>query len=210
MTRRQRSFTAGLFRLTGRLLLVLLACWGISIAAVLVVGNHDAAQPAGAIVVLGAAQYAGRPSPVLEARLDHAVQLYRRKIATTLIVTGGKARGDISSEAETSARYARRHGVPSSAIIIENESRSTTEQMHAVARLARQRKFSSVVLVSDRFHMLRLLLTAWKLGLPAHGSPTRSSPIVLTDVAGIRYVLAESVKAPLAFLLEDGGGAGGD
>ena len=199
-----------MFRLIGRLLLVLLACWGILIAAVLVVGNHDAAQPAGAIVVLGAAQYAGRPSPVLEARLDHAVQLYRRKLATTLIVTGGKARGDISSEAETSARYARRHGVPSSAIIIEKESRSTTEQMHAVARLARQRKLRSVVLVSDRFHMLRLLLTARKLGLPAHGSPTRSSPIALTDMAGIRYVLAESVKAPLAFLLEDRDGARGE
>ena len=196
-------------RLVGRLLLLLLGCWLLSVASVLAVGNLDDAQPADAIVVLGAAQYAGRPSPVLEARLDHAVQLYRRKIATRLIVTGGRAQGDISSEAETSARYARRRGVPASAIIIENESRSTSEQMHAVARIARQQKLASVVLVSDRFHMLRLLLTAWKLGVPAHGSPTRSSPIALTDMAGIRYVLAESVKAPLAFFLEDGGASNG-
>ena len=185
--------------------LALLLLWGVSLAAVLLVGNRDSAQRADAIVVLGAAQYAGRPSPVLEARLDHAIRLYRRGIAPILIVTGGKAAGDITSEAETSARYARHNGVPASAILLEDESRSTTEQMHAVGRMVRSRELASVVLVSDRFHMLRLLLTAWKLNLKAYGSPTRSSPIFLTDTAGIRYVLLESVKAPLAFLLEDYG-----
>ena len=185
--------------------LALLLLWGASLAAVLLVGNRDSAQRADAIVVLGAAQYAGRPSPVLEARLDHAIRLYRRGIAPILIVTGGKAAGDITSEAETSARYARHNGVPASAILLEDESRSTTEQMHAVGRMVRSRELASVVLVSDRFHMLRLLLTAWKLNLKAYGSPTRSSPISLTDTAGIRYVLLESVKAPLAFLLEDYG-----
>ena len=186
------------------MLLLLLGVWGVLVAAVILAGNVDAAQQADAIVVLGAAQYAGRPSPVLEARLDHAVSLYRRRIATTLIFTGGRKSGDISSEAATSARYARRKGVPPSAIVLEDESRSTTEQMHAVARIAKARKFDSVVLVSDRFHMLRLLLTAHRLRLTAYGSPTRSSPISLTEMAGIRHVLAESVKAPLAFLLEAG------
>ena len=205
MARKQRSFLGSLFRLLGRVCLVLLLLWGASLAAVLLVGNRDSAQTADAIVVLGAAQYAGRPSPVLEARLDHAIRLYRRGIAPRLIFTGGRADGDITSEAETSARYARRNGVPASAITLEDESRSTTEQMHAVARMARARNFQGVVLVSDRFHMLRLLLTAWKLNLKAFGSPTRSSPISLTDVAGLRYVLLESVKAPLAFLLEDRG-----
>ena len=205
MARKQRSFLGSLFRLLGRVCLVLLLLWGASLAAVLLVGNRDSAQTADAIVVLGAAQYAGRPSPVLEARLDHAIRLYRRGIAPQLIFTGGRADGDITSEAETSARYARRNGVPASAITLEDESRSTTEQMHAVARMARARNFQGVVLVSDRFHMLRLLLTAWKLNLKAFGSPTRSSPISLTDAAGLRYVLLESVKAPLAFLLEDRG-----
>ena len=182
--------------------MLLLALWGVMVAAVLVVGNLDSARPSDAIVVLGAAQYAGRPSPVLEARLDHAVSLYRARIARKIVFTGGRRSGDISSEAATSARYARRRGVPQSAIILEDESRSTTEQMHAVARIATARKMKRVVLVSDRFHMLRLLLTARRLGLEAYGSPTRSSPISLTEVAGIRYVLAESVKAPLAYLLE--------
>lgn len=184
---------------------MLLVLWGVTLAAILMVGNRDSAEPAGAIVVLGAAQYAGRPSPVLEARLDHAVRLYRRDIAPVLIMTGGKAEGDITSEAEVGRRYAIRRGVPASAILIENESRSTTEQMHAVAAMVRRRKLGSVVLVSDRFHMLRLLLTARRLDLPAHGSPTRSSPISLTDAAGLRYVMLETVKAPLAFLLEQKG-----
>ncbi len=202
MARRQRTFFGGIARLISRAILVVLLLWTASVVAVLMVGNHDSAQPADAIVVLGAAQYAGRPSPVLEARLAHAIRLYRRRIAPRLIVTGGKAEGDITSEAEVSARYARRNGVPASALIIEDESRSTTEQMHAVAFMARTQNITSVVLVSDRFHMLRLLLTARKLGLVAHGSPTRSSPISLTQLSGIRYVLLESVKAPLAYLIE--------
>jgi uncharacterized SAM-binding protein YcdF (DUF218 family) len=203
VARRRRSLPGTILRFLARASLLLLVLWGVSVTAVLVVGNRDAARPADAIVVLGAAQYAGRPSPVLTARLDHAIALYRSNVAPRLIVTGGKANGDITSEAETSARYARQHGVPGSAIILEDESRSTTEQMHAVARIARSRQLHRVILVSDRFHMLRLLLTAWKLDLKAYGSPTRSSPILLTDRAGMRYVLAESLKAPLAFVLED-------
>ncbi len=205
MARRKRTFLGSIARLISRVIALGLVLWTASVAAVLLVGNHDSAQPSDAIVVLGAAQYAGRPSPVLEARLSHAIRLYRRSIAPRLIVTGGKAEGDITSEAEVSARYARRQGVPASALIIEDESRSTTEQMHAVARMARARNMQSVVLVSDRFHMLRLLLTARKLRLVAHGSPTRSSPISLTQLSGIRYVLLESVKAPLAYLIEQPG-----
>ena len=191
-----------LMRALRRTLLVLLILWGAAISAVLWAGFRDQAQPADAIVVLGAAQYAGRPSPVLEARLDHAIALYRRGLAPRLVLTGGKARGDVTSEAESSARYARRHGVPASAIITEDQSRSTTEQMHAVARMSQLHELKRVVLVSDRFHMLRLLLTAARLDLSVYGSPTGSSPISLSDPAGIRFVLAESVKAPLAFLLE--------
>jgi uncharacterized SAM-binding protein YcdF (DUF218 family) len=202
VARTQRSFLGGVWRVFTRACVTVFVLWLAVLFAVLLVGNRDSAQQANAIVVLGAAQYSGRPSPVLEARLDHAIRIYRRGLAPTLIVTGGKAEGDITSEAESSARYARRHGIPDSAIVIEDESRSTTEQMHAVARIARRRNYTGVVLVSDRFHMLRLLLTAWKLDLNAYGSPTRSSPISLTDVAGVRYVLLETVKAPLAFLLE--------
>jgi vancomycin permeability regulator SanA len=102
--------------LTG--LAVLLATWAASLIAVLAWERHDQARPASAIVVLGAAQYVGRPSPVLRARLDHAIDLWRRKLAPLMIVTGGTGRGDTTSEAAVSQRYAVQRGVPASAILL--------------------------------------------------------------------------------------------
>lgn len=179
-----------------------LGLWLLSLGTVLWLGYRDDATTADAIVVFGAAQYAGRPSPVLTARLQQAVKLHRQGYAPKLIVTGGRVRGDITSEARASARWAMRQGVPSSAIIVEDASRSTSEQVHAVGRIMREQGFSEVIFVSDRFHMFRLRATALRLGIRATGSPTRTSPITTSDPTGIRYVLAESVKAPLAFLLE--------
>ncbi|MCU0627189.1 MAG: YdcF family protein [Gemmatimonadaceae bacterium] len=189
-------------RLIGGTLLTVLVGWLLLVAGVWWAGRTDDARPASAIVVFGAAQYAGRPSPVLEARLEHALALHRRGIARRLIVTGGKQDGDLMSEAEAAARWMRRRGVPSSAIITEGASRSTSEQMHAVARIARRRGLDTVVLVSDPYHMLRLRMTAWRVGVPAVGSPTRSGPLVPWSEAGVRYLLAESLKAPVALLLE--------
>ena len=176
--------------------------WLALVAAVWWTGRADGARRADAIVVFGAAQYAGRPSPVLEARLAHARELYRRGIAPRLVLTGGKQPGDQFSEAQAAARWMRRRGVPASALVIEDASRSTSEQMHAVARIARRRGLDTLVLVSDPPHMLRLRLTAWRVGLVAFGSPTRTSPFSATSGAGVRYLLAESVKAPVALLLE--------
>src|SRR5215210_1044688 len=85
---------------------LLLLVWVLSLGAVLAWERHDETRSVGAIVVLGAAQYVGRPSPVLRARLDHAIALWHRKLAPTLIVTGGRGTGDTTSEAEVSQRYA--------------------------------------------------------------------------------------------------------
>src|SRR6188474_676549 len=113
--------------------LAALAAWVISVIAVLVWGAWDRARPADAIVVLGAAQYAGKPSPVLRARLDHALDLWNRHLASWLILTGGTGAGDTTSEAAVGRNYARRHGVPDSAILEENAGRTTSESMRAVA-----------------------------------------------------------------------------
>src|SRR5678816_4943849 len=103
-----------------RLLTVLVALcfgvWLVSAAAVLVWSSRDEARPAEAIVVLGAAQYAGRPSPVLRARLDHALELWDRHLSSLLILTGGTGAGDTTSEAAVGRKYARKHGVPDSSI----------------------------------------------------------------------------------------------
>lgn len=189
-------------RLLTVLLAVLVAIWLTSLVGILVVGARDEARPAAAIVVLGAAQYGGHPSPVLKARLDHAVALWKRGLAPMLIVTGGRGDGDTTSEAAVSRKYARAHGVPDSAIALERYGRTTSESLHGVAEYMTRSDNRSVILVSDPFHMLRLQIVARRLGLAPYASPTRTSPIAANPSRRWRYVLSESVKAPLAFLLE--------
>src|SRR5580765_8082614 len=109
--------------------LVLLGLWLVSLVAVLVWERRDDARPSSAIVVLGAAQYVGRPSPVLRARLDHAIALWRRGLAPRIIFTGGFGERDTTSEAAVGQRYALRQGVPPKNILIENSGRSTAESM---------------------------------------------------------------------------------
>ena len=176
--------------------------WLISAIAVLVWSSRDEARPAQAIVVLGAAQYAGKPSPVLRARLDHALDLWTRHLASLLILTGGTGSGDTTSEAAVGRKYAKRHGVPDSAILVENEGRTTSESMRAVAGMLEVRGLQSALLVSDPFHMLRLRILARRFGFTPYTSPTRTSPISPNREERWKYIFSESLKAPMAFLLE--------
>ena len=194
--RRRPTFT----RLASFVLLLALAIWLASLVGVIVWQGRDTARPAAAIVVLGAAQYAGHPSPVLRARLDHAVDLFQRGLAPRLIVTGGKGNGDTTSEAAVSRRYVERHGVPASAVLVEPRGRTTGESMTGVAVLMRGQPSRDVILVSDPFHMLRLVILARRLGLHPYVSPTRTSPISASRGESIRYVLGESVKVPFALM----------
>lgn len=181
------------------LAIVLVACWALLLAAIAIYGRRDEARRADAIVVLGAAQYNGHPSPVLEARLSHAIDLYRRGLAKTLIVTGGMAPGDTVSEGMVSKRWAVKAGVPANAILVTS-GMTTRESMRDVARLMRDRGLEQAVLVSDPFHMLRLKLVAMQMGIDGYTSPTRTSPISRSPGAERRYLLRESVGLPLALL----------
>ena len=176
--------------------------WLVSAAAVLVWSSRDEARPAEAIVVLGAAQYAGRPSPVLRARLDHALELWDRHLSSLLILTGGTGAGDTTSEAAVGRKYAKKHGVPDSSILEENAGRTTSESMRAVAGMLEVRGLQTAPLVSDPFHMLRLRILARRFGFTPYTSPTRTSPISPNREARWKYIFSESIKAPLAFLLE--------
>src|SRR5215210_643306 len=178
------------------------ALWVISAAAVLVWSSRDEARPAQAIVVLGAAQYAGKPSPVLRARLDHALELWNRRLASLLILTGGTGSGDTTSEAAVGRTYAKKHGVPDSAIIVESEGRTTSESMKAVAGMLEVRGLQSALLVSDPFHMLRLRILARRFGFTPYTSPTQTSPISPNREQRWKYIFSESLKAPLAFFFE--------
>ena len=189
-------------RMTVAVAIVLLIAWVIAMIMVDHVGRRDEAQRADAIVVLGAAQYVGRPSPVLRARVDHAVTLWKRGLAPTLILTGGTGVGDTTSEAAVARKYAMSRGVPDRAIVVEIKGRTTSESMRAVARIMEDREQNSVILVSDPFHMLRLSILARRFGLEPYTSPTRTSPITSNREEHWKYMVSESVKVPLAYIFE--------
>ena len=146
-------------------------------------GLRDDQRPADAIIVMGAAQYDGRPSPVFAARLDHAIALYHAGLAARLVTTGGKAPGDRTTEAASARAYAIARGVPAGAILVEDRSRTTFEAIRAVGEVLRANGLKSAVFVSDRPHMLRVLRMANDNGIAAWGSPTQTSPIE-NDTAG--------------------------
>jgi len=157
--------------LAGFLLLIVYAIYRITAQ-----GGVDEARPADAIVVLGAAQYSGQPSGVFEARLQHAVDLWKQGLAPYLIVTGGKLPADVTTEAATARAFAIAHGVPRDAILGEDQGRDTLESLDGVAAILRTHKLHRVVFVSDRTHMLRVLRMASDMGISAWGSPTPTSP----------------------------------
>ena len=189
-----------LVRILGGVVLLGLVVWGSSLLAVYLFGMRDEARPSDAIVVLGAAQYQGKPSPVLKARLDHAIDLYLDSVAPTLIVTGGFGVGDTISEAEVGRRYAIRSGVPHGRILVERAGISTEQSMRTVARLMETRNMSSAVMVSDPFHMLRLRIVARRYGIQSYSSPTRTSPIRDGSEAGWRHLVRESLILPFVLL----------
>jgi uncharacterized SAM-binding protein YcdF (DUF218 family) len=157
--------------LVGLLLLLAYAIYRITAQ-----GDLDEARRADAIVVLGAAQYNGQPSGVFEARLQHAVDLWKRGFGEYLIVTGGKLPADRTTEAATARAWAIAHGVPAEAILAEDRGRNTLESLEAVEAILHKHDLRSAVFVSDRTHMLRVLRMASDLGIAAWGSPTSTSP----------------------------------
>jgi uncharacterized SAM-binding protein YcdF (DUF218 family) len=165
------------------------ACIGLALTAgyttyrIWAQGQDDQERPADAIVVMGAAQYNGVPSRVFAARIDHAVSLYLAGVAPRLVMTGGKAEGDRTTEAAAGRAFAMRLGVPGEDILVEDRSRTTLESIRAVADLLDATGARSAIFVSDRPHMLRVLRMAADEGITAWGSPTRSSPIE-RDLAG--------------------------
>jgi uncharacterized SAM-binding protein YcdF (DUF218 family) len=167
-------------------------------------GGRDDSRAADAIVVLGAAQYNGRPSPVFQARLDHAIKLYHEGVAGTLVVTGGKLPGDRTTEAAAARVYALAHDVPADAILVEDRSRTTLESLQAVGRMLRERHLTTVVFVSDRTHMLRVLRIATDEGIDGHGSPTETSPTDATFLARFEATIHEIGALGLYFLAGTG------
>ena len=149
-----------------------------------------------AIVVLGAAQYDGRPSAIYAARLEHAVDLYRRGVAPLIVFTGGNEPGDRFTEGGSGMRWAVEHGVPETATLAEESSRTTYENLSGAKRVLDEHlkvQHPRVVVVSDPFHMFRAMKQASDLGFIAYPSPTRSSPISASRVKLTSAVLREDI-----------------
>lgn len=189
------------FRWGARFLLGLVLGYGLLFGWVWWVSHRDQREPADAIVVLGAAQYNGRPSPVLQARLDHAVLLYRERLAPLIVVTGGIGAGDRTSEASVGNRYLQSRGVPAAAIVVRAEGRTTEESIRSVSGWMRARARFRALFVSDAFHMARLRLEARHARLTAFTSPTPSSPIVPGSRTEAGYLALEALKLPVAAFL---------
>ena len=168
---------------------VLVVAWAIYRIAVQ--GEVDEARRADAIVVLGAAQYSGQPGGVFEARLQHAVDLYKEHLAPYLIVTGGKLPLDVTTEGATARAWAIEHGVPEKAILGEYVGRNTLESLEGVAAIMAAHGMRTAVFVSDRTHMLRVLRMADDLDIKAWGSPTPTSPTDLEPDRRWRSVVHE-------------------
>ncbi len=165
-----------LFRL-GLIAAVLVAAYlGLTFVQVFQASRSDEAQPAGAIVVLGAAQYNGEPSPVLQSRLDHAVDLYEQGVAPVVAVTGGRQPGDSATEASASAGYLISAGVPESSLRLETKGENSWQSLAATARFLGEEGIEEVVLVSSPYHALRTERIAEEVGLHGHASPAPDSP----------------------------------
>lgn len=173
------------------LLAALVLYLGVTFIQVWRAARNDQARPAEAIVVFGTAQYNGVPSPVLAARLDHAIELYRRDLAPVIVVTGGNQPGDRYTEATASANYLIARGVPDRNVLREVSGTSSWQSLAAAANFLDERGITDVLLVSDPFHSLRIRAMAAELGLQGHASPTPTSPI--RGMAEARYMARETV-----------------
>ncbi len=156
------------------------------------VARDDDRSQADVVLVLGAAQYGGTPSKVLEARLKHVKTLYTEGVAKHILTTGGSQPGDEYTEAEASAIWLEKHGVPEDAVVDVPEGNDTLGSLRAAAQEAADRGWHTAVIVSDPWHSLRARTMADDVGLDAWTSPTHSGPIVQTRQTQIRYILYET------------------
>lgn len=156
------------------------------------VARIDDRTTADAIVVLGAAQYNGIPTPVFQARLEHAASLYEQGVAPQIITVGGNQPGDLYTEAGSGRAYLTRLGVPPESILAVETGTNTVGSLEAVAQTVWDQGGGSVVLVSDPTHSYRSRMMARDVGLDAWTSPTRHGPAVMTRENQISNIIRET------------------
>ena len=172
------------------MVLVIAAAWSVWVyQQIATVASQDDAQPADAIAVFGAAEYSGHPSPVLHARLDHAVELYRKKIAPLVITLGGGSDKDSgNTEGGVGRDYLLANGIPFDSIIAETRSTDTEQQVHRLAAIARENHLHHIVVVSDGTHLFRIRELCKAAGLEVYTSPRPALGHISNYDLAMRYV----------------------
>jgi uncharacterized SAM-binding protein YcdF (DUF218 family) len=192
---RLRRYRRNIRRLLTALLVLCLAALAVFVWTafrVWKVARIDDRGKVDAIVVLGASQFDGRPSSILEARLSHAKDLYDEGVAARIMTVGGGAPGDRFTEGGSGARWLREQGVPASAVTAVEEGRNTIDSLEAATPALVAQGVRSIVIVSDPWHSLRSRTIARDLGFVASTSPTRSGPAVRTRATQFRYIIRET------------------
>lgn len=172
---------------------------GLNIVQVWSVGRSDGRREVDAIVVMGVAQYDGRPSPQLQARLDHVLTLWKQGVAELVVTTGGNQPGDRFTEARASADYLIAGGIPESSISMEDIGSTTLQSLQGVAEILNSRGLASVNIVTDPYHALRSRLIAQDLGLTAYISPAENSAV--TGWAEKRRMINEGLGISIAHVI---------
>jgi uncharacterized SAM-binding protein YcdF (DUF218 family) len=179
-------------RVIGAAVAAVLLLTGATALAIWWTARQDARPRSDAIVVLGSAQYNGVPSSIFEARLEHALDLYRKGVAPVIVTVGGKATGDQFTEAEAGREYLAAAGVPHDALLAVQQGVDTLESMRAVATEFEARGWSTAVLVTDPWHAMRAGRMAEDAGMDVTSSPTRQGPAVQTPATQLKYILRET------------------
>lgn len=179
-------------RTVAGVLLVVFAVIGGTAFRVWQVAREDVRDQADVIVVLGAAQYNGRPSEIFQARLAKAKTLYDEGVAKTIVTAGGKKEDDNFTEAAAGALWLRKRGVPESATFPVGEGSDTLRSLRAVAEQVQKRGWKTAVLVSDPWHSFRARIMADDVGLETWTSPTHRGPIVQARETQARYIVRET------------------
>jgi len=158
------------------IILLLICCWLILVTSfILWVGSKQNLVKADAIVVLGAAAYHNKPSPVFEERIKHGINLYQQKYASKIIFTGGFGKNAKFAEAQVALFYALNNGVLPTDILIETNSHNTFENLYEAQKILKANNLNSIIIVSDPLHMVRALNIAKKLDINAQSSATPST-----------------------------------
>jgi len=187
-----RALTRSLATLAALLIAYVAVCVG----QVWLTGRTDQSRSVEAIVVMGVAQYDGRPSPQLQARLDHVITLWNAGTAPLVVTTGGNQPGDRFTEAEASRRYLVEAGVPESAIILEDRGSSTLDSLQRVHDILAVQEITEILIVTDPYHAARSRMMARDLGMIAHVSATPTS--VVTGSENVRRHVEEGLGIALA------------